>query len=156
MPRISAGLLMYRIKDGALQILLAHPGGPYFKNKDEGSWTIPKGEVDADEDLLDTAKREFTEETGVTPTGPFIALQPVTQKGGKIVYAWAFHGNCDPLTIVSNTFTLEWPPKSGRQVEFPEVDRAEFLDLHKARKKIKASQIPLIDELEQILKDADG
>src|ERR1035438_4905964 len=100
MPRISAGLLMYRIHDGELQVLLAHPGGPYFKNKDDGAWSIPKGEIEPDEDWLEAAKRGFKEETGVTPAGAFIALTPIKQKGGKIVHAWAFEGDCDPGTIV--------------------------------------------------------
>ena len=152
MPRISAGLLMYRIKDGALQVLLAHPGGPFFRNKDEGAWSIPKGEPDADEALLVTAQREFEEETGVKPTGPFVPLSPIKQKGGKIVRAWAFEGDCDPSVVKSNTFTLEWPPKSGRQMEFPEIDRVEFFDLDTARKKIKAGQERLLEELEVILK----
>src|ERR1700678_3399835 len=104
MSRISAGLLMYRVHDGKLQVLLAHPGGPLFKNKDEGAWSIPKGEVEPNEDLLETAKKVFKEETGVTPTGPFIPLKPVKQKGGKIVHAWGFQGDCDPRAIVSNTF----------------------------------------------------
>ena len=147
MPRISAGLLMYRIHDGKLQVLLAHPGGPFFKNKDEGAWSIPKGEVEAGEDLLESAQREFEEETGVAPKGPFIALTPVTQKGGKIVHAWAFAGDCDPRATVSNTFTMEWPPKSGRQVEFPEIDRTEFFEVAAAKRKIKAAQGALIEEL---------
>ena len=139
---------MYRFRDGKLQVLLAHPGGPYFKNKDEGAWSIPKGEVEPDEDLLETAKREFAEETGVSPIGPFTALTPITQKGGKIVHAWAFKGDCDPDEIVSNTFTMEWPPKSGRQVEFPEIDRADFFNVAEAKRKVKAAQAPLIGELE--------
>lgn len=114
---------MYRIKDGALQVLLAHPGGPYFAKKDDGAWTIPKGEPDGDEDLLLAAQREFKEETGITAFGPFIPLRPIKQKGGKVVHAWAFAGDCDPEAITSNTFTLEWPPKSGKQREFPEIDR---------------------------------
>lgn len=156
MARISAGLVMYRIREGELQVLLAHPGGPFFKHKDAGSWTIPKGEIEPDEDLLTAAKREFAEEIGVTPTGPFIPLQPITQKGGKVVHAWAFEGDCDTQSIVSNTFLLEWPPKSGKQVEFPEIDRAEFLDLNAAKLKVKATQIPLIEELSQILKSTRG
>jgi len=152
MPRTSAGLLMYRIKDGALQVLLAHPGGPFFVKKDEGAWTIPKGEPDADEDLLVTAQREFEEETGIKPTGPFLPLQPIQQKGGKIVHAWAFEDDCDPKAIVSNTFIMEWPPKSGREMKFPEIDRAEFFDLETARKKIKAAQEALIDELATVVK----
>ena len=150
MPRVSAGLLMYRIRDGTLQVLLAHPGGPYFKNKDELAWTIPKGEVEQGEDLLETAKREFEEETGIAPTGPFISLTAIKQKGGKIVHAWAFKGDCDPGSIVSNSFAMEWPPKSGRQVEFPEIDRADFFDVAAAKRKIKAGQEALIEELERI------
>ena len=152
MPRISAGLLMYRIHDGELQVLLAHPGGPFFKNKDEGAWSIPKGEVETGEELLETAMREFEEETGITPKGPFIALAPIPQKGGKIVHAWAFEGNCDPSAIVSNTFTMEWPPKSGRQMQFFEIDRADFFDVAAAKRKIKAAQAALIEELEGIIK----
>ena len=151
MPRLSAGLLMYRIKDGVLQVLLAHPGGPYFVNKDDGAWTIPKGEPDADEDLLVTAQREFEEETGLKPQGPFVPLTPIKQKGGKIVHAWAFEGDCDPAACMSNTFTLTWPPHSGRQQEFPEIDRAEWFDLATARTKIKGGQEGLIDELEAML-----
>ena len=146
MSRLSAGLLMYRIKGGVLQVLLAHPGGPYFVNKDNGAWTIPKGEPDADEDLLVTAQREFEEETGVKPTGPFLPLKPIKQKGGKIVHAWAFEGDCDPAASKSNTFKIEWPPKSGKQMEFPEIDQTEFFDLETARTKIKAGQERLIEE----------
>ena len=151
MPRISAGLLMYRIKDEAIHVLLAHPGGPLFVNKDEGSWSIPKGEPDADEDLLVTAQREFEEETGVKPAGPFIPLKPIKQKGGKVVHAWAFEGDGDPVTCLSNTFTMEWPPKSGKQQEFPEIDRAEWFDLGMAKRKIKAGQETLIEELAGLL-----
>ncbi len=151
MSRVSAGLLMYRIDDGNLQILLAHPGGPFFQNEDEGAWSIPKGEPETDEGLLVAAQREFEEETGVVPTGPFVALKPITQKGGKVVHAWAFEGDCDPTAIVSNTFTMEWPPRSGQQKEFPELDRAEYFDLDGARKKINSAQASLIDELEQLL-----
>jgi predicted NUDIX family NTP pyrophosphohydrolase len=151
MPRVSAGLIMYRMQEGKVQVLLVHPGGPYFQAKDEGAWSIPKGEVEHGEDLLDTAKREFKEETGVTPSGPFIALTPVTQKGGKIVHAWAFPGDCDPSANVSNTLMLEWPPRSGRQVEFPEIDKADFFNVDSARPKIKPAQMALIEELELIL-----
>lgn len=139
---------MYRIKDG-LEVLLAHPGGPYFVNED--TWTIPKGEPEADEDLLVTAQREFEEETGLKPTGTFIPLKSIQQKGGKIVHAWAFEGDCDPATLKSNTFTMEWPPHSGRQMEFPEIDRVEFFDVALAKRKIKPAQAALIDELEAIL-----
>lgn len=150
-PRVSAGLLMYRFQDGQLQVLLAHPGGPYFKNKDAGAWSIPKGEVEADEDFLTAARREFQEELHIIPTGPFIPLTPIRQLGGKIVHAWGFQGDCDPGAIVSNTFQLEWPPRSGHAVEFPEIDRAAFLDVATAKAKIIARQVPLIEELEQIV-----
>src|SRR5690348_4841881 len=106
MPKVSAGLIMYRVHNGQLEVLLVHPGGPIWRNKDDGAWTIPKGEVEYREDLLATAKREFEEETGVTPKLPFIELSPIKQKGGKIVHAWAFAGDCDPSQIKSNTFTM--------------------------------------------------
>jgi len=154
MSRVSAGLLMYRRDNGTLQILLAHPGGPFFRNKDDGAWSIPKGEIESGEDLLETAKREFREEIGVTPTGPFIALTTVKQRGGKIVHAWAFEGDCDPTEIVSNTFNMEWPPRSGKQMDFPEIDRAEFFDVSTARQKINAGQVALIDELEGIVNES--
>jgi predicted NUDIX family NTP pyrophosphohydrolase len=147
MSRISAGLLMYRIKDGVVQVLLAHPGGPFFGKKDEGAWSIPKGEPEPGEDLLLTAQREFEEETGLKPTGPFLPLRPIQQKGGKIVHAWAFQGDCDPAAVTCNTFTMEWPPHSGQQREFPECDRAEFFELATAKRKIKAGQEGLIEEL---------
>ncbi len=152
MPRTSAGLLMYRVKNGVLEVLLAHPGGPFFQHKDEGAWTIPKGEPEPGEELFSAAQREFEEETGIAPRGSFMALHPIQQKGGKIVHAWAFEGDCDPATIRSNLVSMEWPPKSGRQIEFPEIDRAAFFDLATARKKIKARQDALIDELAELLK----
>lgn len=142
---------MYRVHDGELQVLLAHPGGPYFTNKDDGAWTVPKGEIDPGEDLLAAAQREFAEETGFQPTGPFLELAPVKQKGGKIVHAWAFAGECDPCTACSNLFSMEWPPRSGRQAEFPEIDRVDFFNLATARRKIKAGQEGLIDELETLV-----
>jgi len=147
MPRISAGLLMYRMKNGRHEFLLGHPGGPLFTNKDDGQWSIPKGEPEAGEDLLLTARREFEEETGIRPAGPFTALNPIRQKGGKIVHAWAFEGDCDPAALASNTFQMEWPPHSGRIVEFPEIDRLDFFDLAEAKKKIKFGQENLIEEL---------
>jgi predicted NUDIX family NTP pyrophosphohydrolase len=143
---------MYRIRDGKLQVLLAHPGGPFFKNKDEGAWSIPKGEVESDEDLFETAKREFEEEIGTAPRGPFIALTPVKQKGGKTVHAWAFEGGCDSNSTFSNMVTIEWPPKSGRQMEIPEIDRTDFFDVDLAKRKINAAQAALIDELEEAVK----
>ncbi len=151
MPRISAGLVMHRVVDGAMEVLLAHPGGPFFRKKDEGAWTIPKGEPDGAEDLLLAAQREFNEETGLTPQGPFIPLGSIQQKGGKIVHAWAFAGDCNPQDVRSNTFSIEWPPKSGRQQEFPEVDRAEFFTLGQARQKIRPEQFPLLDQLDRRL-----
>ena len=142
---------MYRVREGQLEVLLVHPGGPFFKNKDAGAWSIPKGEADPDEDLLATAQREFQEETGITPSGPFVSLTPVKQKGGKSVHAWGFAGDCDPSTIVSNTFEMEWPPKSGRQVAFPEIDRAEFFDLVTASVKINLAQLALVEELRELI-----
>lgn len=148
MPKCSGGLLMYRFREQILQVLLVHPGGPYWKNKDEGAWSIPKGEAEPAEDLLDVARREFEEELGQKPEGPYVELAPVKQKGGKVVHAWAFEGDCDPSTIKSNTFATEWPPKSGQVLEFPEVDRAAFFDLEEGRKKINPAQTALLDELE--------
>ncbi len=142
---------MYRIHDGNVEVLLAHPGGPYFRNKDQGVWSIPKGEIEPTENLLEAAIREFKEETGVTLSGPFIALTPVTQKGGKTVYVWACEGSVESGETTSNTFTLEWPPGSGRQIKFPEIDDAQFFDLAAAKQKINAGQVPFIDELETIL-----
>lgn len=151
MSRVSAGLLMYRLHEDQWQVLLAHPGGPFFQKKDDGAWTVPKGEIASDEAPLAAAQREFAEETGVTPTGPFLPLTPVKQKGGKVIQTWAFEGDCDPHAIVSNTFTIEWPPHSGQQREFPEIDQAEFFDLDTAKQKINAGQVPLIVELEKIV-----
>ncbi len=145
--KVSAGLLMYRIREGAPEVLLVHPGGPFFQNKDEGVWSIPKGEIEPGEDPLEAARREFTEETGLTANPPFIELAPITQKGGKKVYAWACSGDCDPHQIRSNTFRMEWPPRSGHWQAFPEIDRAEWFELTEARKKIKPAQIPLLDQL---------
>jgi predicted NUDIX family NTP pyrophosphohydrolase len=151
MSRISAGLLMYRCQNGDPQVLLVHPGGPFYRNKDNGAWTIPKGEVEPGEDLLTAAQREFREEIGVAASGPFTPLSPVKQKGGKIVHAWACKGDFDPADFVSNTFTMEWPPNSKRLCEFPEIDRAEFFNLDAARRKINPAQARLIDELERQL-----
>jgi predicted NUDIX family NTP pyrophosphohydrolase len=139
---------MYRTRpSGGPEVLLVHPGGPFWRNKDEGAWTIPKGEVPDGEDLLAAARREFEEELGFPPAGPFAPLQPVKQKGGKVVHAWCFEGDCDPAAVRSNTFGMEWPPKSGRKATFPEVDRAAFFDLEAARKKINPAQAALLDEL---------
>ena len=154
MPKISAGLLMYHGQtgeDASAKVLLVHPGGPYWRNKDDGAWTIPKGEVNPGEDLLAAAIREFTEETGLTPSGSLIPLEEVKHKSGKIVHAWAFSGDCDPAQIHSNTFELEWPPKSGRTQEFPEIDRAQFFDFTTARRKILPAELPLLDRLADAL-----
>jgi predicted NUDIX family NTP pyrophosphohydrolase len=148
---ISSGLLMYR-KRATVEVLLVHPGGPFFRNKDAGAWSIPKGEVAGGEDLLECARREFEEETGTVPAGPFIALPPVKQKSGKVVHAWAFEGTLDPEEIRSNTFTLEWPPKSGKRAEFPGIDRAAFFDLSTAQVKILPAQAPLLAALAEVLK----
>jgi predicted NUDIX family NTP pyrophosphohydrolase len=147
--RTSAGLLMYRTRDEQLQVLLAHPGGPIFAKKDEGHWSIPKGEIKSGEDLLAAAIREFKEETGITPHGGFIELGAIKQKGGKIVHAWAFRGDLDASQpLQSNTFELEWPPGSGRTQSFPEIDRAGFFSIPEARKKLKETQHPFLDRLQ--------
>jgi predicted NUDIX family NTP pyrophosphohydrolase len=142
---------MYRYRDEALEVFLVHPGGPFWARKDPGAWSIPKGEHRADEDPLAAACREFREETGLTAEGPFRALIEIRQKGGKYVQAYAFEGDADPRAIRSNTFTMEWPPRSGQQQEFPEVDRAAWFGLEEAREKILAGQRPLLDELEDLL-----
>jgi len=147
MPKQSAGLLMYRLRAGQPEFLLVHPGGPFWKRKDAGAWTIPKGEIGPEEDPLAAAQREFEEELGLKATGPFLELTPIKQKGGKVVRAWAFEGDCDPATIKSNTFSLEWPPRSGRMEQFPEVDRAGFFGLAAAREKINPMQAAFLEEV---------
>jgi predicted NUDIX family NTP pyrophosphohydrolase len=151
MPKISSGLLFYRIRNSILEFLLVHPGGPFWKNKDAAAWTIPKGELADNEEPLAAAVREFEEELGFKPSGPFIELTPIKQKAGKLVHAWAFEGDWDPTQIKSNTFSMEWPPRSGKQAEFPEVDRAEFFNLEAAKTKINPAQIPLLEELQRRL-----
>ncbi len=153
MLKISAGLLMYRIRNGNPQVLLAHLGGPYFQKKDEGSWTIPKGAPAEGEERLEAARREFAEELGVKAGGPFVALQPVTQKGGKVVYAWAVEGDIDTNAIKSNNFTIEWPPRSGKMAEFPEVDRAEFSTSTRPGRRSIQHRLRCLAELEELLKD---
>lgn len=130
-----------------IEVLLVHPGGPFWRHKDAGAWTIPKGLVDAGEDVLAAAKREFREETGIEPCGDFIPLGHVRQRSGKTVHAWAFEGTCDPSLIRSNTFTMEWPPRSGRFAAFAEIDRAVFASMDEARQKINPGQQPLLDRL---------
>lgn len=147
MPKTSAGILLYKIRDGVLRVFLVHPGGPYFAKKDAGAWSIPKGEIDEGEDSLAAARREFEEETGCGPEGDFVSLAPVTQKSGKVVLGWAVEGDCDPASIRSNTFTLVWPPKSGVMREFPEVDRAAWFTVEEAKRKINPAQVALVEEL---------
>jgi predicted NUDIX family NTP pyrophosphohydrolase len=148
----SSGLLLYREVSGPLEVLLVHPGGPFWAKKDEGAWSIPKGELEADEDPLSAAKREFTEETGFTPEGETIRLEPIRQASGKLVYAWALEADFDPAGLKSNNFSLEWPPKSGRHQEFPEVDRAAWFTLDEARQKISKGQVGFLDQLRDKLK----
>ncbi|HLI11866.1 MAG TPA: NUDIX domain-containing protein [Alphaproteobacteria bacterium] len=155
MAKESAGLLLYRFKSGRLEVLLVHPGGPFWARKDEGAWSIPKGEAEPGEDLLARAKLEFQEETGAAAEGQFQALTPVRQAGGKRVHAWAVEGELGVDAITSNRFVLEWPPRSGRFREFPEVDRAGWFDLPTARRKLLKSQLPLLDQLEALLRRAD-
>ena len=146
---LSAGLLMYRRRAGHLEVLLAHPGGPFWTNKDEGAWTIPKGLVDEGEEHLATAKREFEEELGTTPNADhYLDLGAVRQRAGKTVVAWAFEGDLDPATNKSNTFKAEWPPRSGRWQAFPEVDRAAFFSIEEARVKINPAQAEFLARLE--------
>ena len=147
--RISAGLLMYRTRENKLEFLLVHPGGPFWRNKDAGAWTIPKGEIEPSEEPLAAAQREFEEELGIMPAGRFFELAAVRQKGGKLIHAWAFEGEFDPERIRSNVFSMEWPPHSGRQQEFPEVDRAAWFDLETAKSKINPAQISLLEETQQ-------
>ena len=146
----SAGILLYRRRAGELEVLLVHPGGPFWAKKDAGAWSIPKGEVGAGEDPLDVARREFLEETGSAVQGDFAALVPIEQRGGKTVHAWAVEGDFDVATLASNTFSMEWPPRSGRQREFPEVDRAGWFPLPAAREKLLEAQCAFLDELEKL------
>jgi predicted NUDIX family NTP pyrophosphohydrolase len=147
MPKSSAGILMFRREARGLEVLLVHPGGPFWAKKDEGAWSIPKGEIEPGEDPLAAAQREFSEELGATANGEFLELEPITQAGGKRVLAWALAGDFDPAQLQSQTFTMEWPPKSGRQQAFPEVDRAAWFELRSARRKILGGQAPLLDQL---------
>lgn len=153
MAKASAGLLIYRRQPGGPEVFLVHPGGPFFARKDDGAWSIPKGEFDPGEDPLAAAKREFAEETGLAPpAGEFRPLAPVRQAGGKLVHAFAVEGDCDPAAIRSNPFTIEWPPRSGRRQTFPEVDRAAWFPLAAARTKLIRGQVALLDELATLLR----
>jgi predicted NUDIX family NTP pyrophosphohydrolase len=153
MPASSAGILMYRRRGKAIEVLLVHPGGPFWRKKDAGAWSIPKGEIEPDEDPADVAQREFREELGSSAGQPLRSLGEIRQRGGKIVIAFAVEGNLDAEAISSNTFEMEWPPKSGRRQRFPEVDRSEWFDLKRARVKILASQQPLLDRLDETWAD---
>ncbi len=145
--RTSAGILLYRKRSGALEVFLVHPGGPYWAGKDDGAWSIPKGEIEQSEDALAAAQREFCEETGSEVTGPYQPLAPVKTRGGKWIQAWAASGEFDPATLRSNLFSMEWPPRSGRMQSFPEVDRGAWFALDQARVKINSGQLPLLQEL---------
>jgi predicted NUDIX family NTP pyrophosphohydrolase len=151
MPKVSAGLLMFR-RLGGLELFLVHPGGPFFRNKDDGAWSIPKGELEEDDEPLRRARLEFQEETGFeAPEEGLLELGEIRQKGGKRVIAWAFEGDLDPGAIRSNTFELEWPPRSGRRRAFPEIDRADFFSPEIARRKLNPAQAELVTRLEQEL-----
>ena len=149
MPKTSAGILLYRFREAGLEVFLVHPGGPYWKNKDAGGWSIPKGEF-ISEDPLAAAQREFFEETAHRPIGPFVPLGEVRQAGGKIVQAWASEGECDPAKIVSNTFEMEWPPRSGKMAAFPEIDRADWFPLETAKNKLNQGQIEFLERLRML------
>lgn len=147
----SAGIVLYRMRAGEIEVFLVHPGGPYWAGKDDGAWSIPKGEYDRAADPLAAAKREFYEETGSEVSGPFHALVPVRQPSGKVVSAWAVEGDLDATSVKSNTFSLEWPPRSGKTQEFPEVDRGMWFDIPTAQKKLQLGQRPFLDQLKLLL-----
>ena len=151
MAKRTAGILLFREAPDGLEVLLVHPGGPFWARKDEGAWSIPKGLVDDGEDPFDAAKREFREETGGAPDGEAIALDPLRQPSGKILHAWALRGEFDPATLTSNTFSMEWPPASGQLREFPEVDRAGWFSMQEAGRKILKGQAPLLLDLRRKL-----
>jgi len=153
--KTSAGILLYRYREGALQVLLVHPGGPFWAAKDLGAWSVPKGLIDPGEDALKAALREFREETGFIARNHFIQLTPVRMKSGKVVKVWAVEGDCEPSEIKSNAFSMEWPPGSGKQQEFPEVDLAAWFDVDQARKKINQGQVGFLDELQILLSQSE-
>jgi predicted NUDIX family NTP pyrophosphohydrolase len=152
----SAGLLLYRTGCGTLEVFLVHPGGPFWAKKDNGAWSIPKGEFEEGEDALETARREFTEETGFSIDGRFVPLKPIRQPSGKIVSAWAIEGEADAVMLRSNTFRMEWPPKSGQEQEFPEVDRGGWFDVAEARRKLAPGQVPFVDELAEMIESTSS
>ena len=146
---VSAGILLYRFRGGMLEVFLVHPGGPYWQKKDTGVWSIPKGELEEGADALTTAQREFQEETGSEMSGEFVPLSPLKQPGGKLVHAWAVNGDIDASSITSNTFRIEWPPRSGKEQEFPEIDRGAWFTISAAKEKILAGQRGFLDQLER-------
>ena len=150
----SAGILLHRLRGSGIEVFLVHPGGPFWATKDAGAWSIPKGEFEAGEDPLEAAKRECKEETGFAVAGNFIELTPVKQPGGKVVYAWAVMGDCEADSIKSNTFSLEWPPRSGKRKEFPEVDRAGWFTPEVAREKILKGQLNFLEELKRMIENS--
>ena len=152
----AAGLLLFRESVGTLEVLLVHPGGPLWARKDEGAWSIPKGEIEPNEDALSAARREVEEETGARPAGNFIALSPFRQTGGKIVHVWAIESDFDPASLTSNQFEMEWPPKSGNRRSFPEVDRAAWFDLETAGRKILPSQAIVLQHLQDRIRETAG
>lgn len=154
MPRKSAGILLFRETSGALEVLLVHPGGPFWAKKDDGVWSIPKGEFEESEDPLAAARRELEEETGLRPPGDAIPLEPLRQPSGKIVYAWAVMGDADPAALKSNIFSMEWPPNSGRMQDFPEIDRAGWFTIKEAKRKILKGQAGFLDQLQTKLASA--
>jgi predicted NUDIX family NTP pyrophosphohydrolase len=151
MSKRSAGLMLYRRRNTELEVFLVHPGGPFWAHKDFGAWSIPKGEYLDGEDPLDAAKREFTEETGFAAQGPFLDLGDLKQPSGKLVSAWAFEGDCDPEKLKSNTFTMEWPPRSGQQIEVPEVGQGRWFSIEDARERLLSGQRPFLDRLLEVV-----
>jgi predicted NUDIX family NTP pyrophosphohydrolase len=152
--KLSAGILLYRKRERGIEVFIVHPGGPFWAKKDNGAWSIPKGEYVDGENPLSVAKREFTEETGSDLSGAFVELPPAKQPSGKIIRAWAVEGDLDAASIQSNSFSMEWPPKSGHRQTFPEIDRAQWCDVALARQKLLLGQRALLDELEQRVKEA--
>jgi predicted NUDIX family NTP pyrophosphohydrolase len=153
--RTSAGILLWRRRGDGVEVLLGHPGGPLWAKKDAGHWTVVKGEIEPGEAPQEVARREFAEETGhELPDGPMVDLGEIRQKSGKVVHAWGVEGDLDPTTAVSNTFEMEWPPRSGRRVEFPEIDRVEWFDLGEARQRLKDAQAPFLDRLEAVARQS--
>ncbi|HUB77652.1 MAG TPA: NUDIX domain-containing protein [Bryobacteraceae bacterium] len=155
MAKKSAGLLLFRDSRAGVEVLLVHPGGPFWARKDEGAWSIPKGEFEDGEDPLAAAKREFEEETGTRPEGEFMALGAIKQAGGKVVHGWAVRGDFDPAGLRSNTFRMEWPPRSGKHAEFPEVDRAEWFGLDDAGRKIVKGQAAFLERLAELIRGGE-